>query len=233
MFLGYDFMINNPEPKWLWILVWAGIGLGVLILSAYGFGYAGSFIYELADHPEKKYRIPGMIFGGIGFIVRPFPVMMYGGNKKWIMLLTVALPFFIIGVLGMLFGLLFPAVLNETFGLPEKYNLLVVICGGLSLFHALLALCLPKCPECKCVMSEIDYDEVDSKYVGYGRRREEYAGRASVNGSGVDVYHDVWDNYVGEETTYVKVYTCKNCGAEKHGMKFSAFHADKNDEKVG
>ncbi len=232
LYLGHNFMLAHAAIKWQYILVWVGVGLGIAVLCLYGFGILGNFLSELNDHPQLYVRIIGIIFGGIGFIVRPYPAMIYGGNKKKILHFTTTIPFAVIGVAIILLSLLYPVYLNYIPTFDAGYKTVATVFGAVCLVHALLILLLPKCPKCKCLMTEIDYLPMSEQQINYGRRREEYAGRASISGTGVDVYRDVWDTYTGDQTTYAKVYTCKNCGEDKYGMKFSAFHADSHDEKV-
>lgn len=213
-----------------WILTFVII----VILYLYMYGILGAWLNELSSSPKKFIKIIGNVLGYIGIILRPFPIIAYGSNKKSTLLLTAGLPLLIIGITSIILGVAFPEVCN-LIPLPDgaksgTWELLFIIIGILALVNTLFVLSVKKCPNCKCVMCEIDFKLTGSKTESYSRDFSEQIGYISDgNGHSADVYQNYSVGYEGNRVTHTKTYTCHNCGTQVNGKSFSVLQADNDD----
>lgn len=180
-----------------------------IILYLFLFGVVGFWLLSLdilgAINPILLFF--SKIIGYVGFFIRPFPILLYGGNKKWVLNVLV-----IFGVIpGFQIG-------DKQFG---KVNAILTI--FISLIYILFVLGIKKCPKCKCVMSEIDFDSVDISKTKYYRNEEEKVAQVKdSDGNKIDVCRNVTYEYDGIQNKFAKSCTCKRCGIVKYGLKFNA-----------
>lgn len=199
---AYDAMLSGNKS---WLINWVFTGLIVLVLNIYSYGILGLWMMEFDFFAVNRLLvIIGKITGYIGFVLRPFVLLAYGSNKKWILILTTAVPWIIGGVILI--------ILNPFggFGLPI---------GIVSIASSLFVFGIKKCKNCKCVMCRIDLDEVKRDDSEYQVKHIDQVGYIEDVGN---LYAKYTTNEKGYKIRYAKSYTCDNCGNVKYGIKFNA-----------
>lgn len=218
------------------LAAFAGV-VGVIIdviLYLFLFGIVGAwmlgFLVMGVVNPVVKFFAG--LFGGIGFFIRPYAIMLYGSHKKWILNVFVAIPTFIIAVLCFVAAALLPAFVaaqmpeaaENTNKVVGMWSTMIFVCVGIvSLIYGVLVLLIKKCPECKCVMSKIELEtdvNVSKKTKYYTKGQENVGTLSDGRGNSVDVYANVTYEHDGYDDCEVKTYTCDNCGNTEYGMKF-------------
>lgn len=159
----------------------------------------------------------GKIFGYIGFILRPYPILIYGANKKWGLNVFLIVPILLICLLC-IFALI-GIIPDLNFGNEGAIKIIII-----SLIFVLFTFFgVKKCPDCKCVMSDIDFESIEFGKTKYYQKENENIGYLKdSNGDKVDVYCNVEYERDGMQNKFAKIYTCKKCGAVKYGIKFNA-----------
>lgn len=207
----------------------------IAILLLYEYGILGMWLAEFGDYGTGGSRSPalrgiGKVFGTIGFFLRPFPIIVYGANKKKYLYFTVVIPLLIFGIVCVLFGMRASNILF--FQTRETFSSYLYFLAATAWANALLVLTIKKCPNCKCVMSEIDYDYLSIQQEQYTRDHSEELGSVKLeNGESATVYGTYRQQYTGNHLTYAKTYTCLNCGTRKQGAKFSVSERDVRDNR--
>ena len=69
-----------------------------LVLYLYLYGILGAWLDELSYSISSVTSKIGSVFGIIGMFLRPFPILAYGNNKKYILVLTTTLPMIALGI---------------------------------------------------------------------------------------------------------------------------------------
>lgn len=189
--------------RWLdWII----IVLLLLIAVASPFYFYGWLHHSLALYGEGVdwwVRIPGKIFGGVGYVFQPIVLLAYGPNKKWLYFFTVGIPSLLGGIVFLL-NYLNILPFDATFSLSEMpislhaYSLPIAIAFFLNGF---LALCTKRCKHCGCMMTNIEHTIEDIKFTEY-EHSGDYTG-------------------MGDKITVGKFYVCEHCHSVKKGVGFS------------
>lgn len=200
-------------PNWILTVVL------VLLIYLFVYGVLGSWLSDMALAKNKLVRIVGNIFGFIGLILRPYVLKAFGANKKWLFLLLTGLPILIIGILGLVEFttgsiLSFVELPKKAHGTMSRYGLCIMI---LAIVHCLFVLTVKKCPNCKCIMTEIDTDERGYQSEIYTRDFSERIGL--VDGTDVNLIYQ--REFEGDRETISKIYRCRNCGCERVGKGVS------------
>lgn len=216
---------------------WAITVIISLLLLSYSYGFLGVWLIEFgagasgaggARNPVK--RVLGSVFGSIGFILRPFPIMAYGANKKKYLYYTAIIPLVLFGIVSLFIGIFSPNLIEFSREYVGNWSTIYYLTTAVAFLNALLVLSIKKCPKCKCVMSDIDYETVSFNKENYTRERSRQVGTVSYgNGQSADVYEHYNAQYEGYRSTYAKTYTCLNCGTQKQGRKFAVSERDIND----
>lgn len=194
----------------------------LIILYLFLFGKLGWWLLDFdvlgAINPFLLYF--GKICGYIGFFIRPFPILLYGANKKWILNVFIVIPIAIIILLSIL--IVFDIL--PSFNMDNAYYKVDAIkTAVISIVYALFMLGIKKCPACKCVMSEIDFDSVEFNKTKYYQSASENIGYIKdADGNTADVYRNVIYEHDGVQNKFATAYTCKKCGTVKYGIKFNA-----------
>lgn len=199
------------------------VGIILLILFLFLFGVLGWWLLEFdilgAINPLLLFF--GKICGYVGFFIRPFPILLYGANKKWILNVCILIPMAIVCLLCALIS--FNILPSFNVGYINFNKICALKTAIVSIIFSLFVLGIKKCPACKCIMSKIEFDSVDfSKTKYYTSRSENIGYMRDTNGNTVDVYQNVINEHNGMRNKFAKTYTCKNCGSVKYGIKFNA-----------
>ena len=167
----------------------------------YAYGWIHKTMYLLCGHVDWYIRIPGKIIGGIGYVIPPWVLMVWGHNKKWLYFYLVGIPSILIGGV---FLLNYFNVININWEIAmwnlnfKQYSLPIAIPF---LMNGLFALCTKRCRHCGAMMTEIVH-ELD------GKSHDKYASY-----DGVD--------FCGDNLAIGKYYVCTNCYYVKKGIGFS------------
>lgn len=202
--VSYSFYFNGTETfKWLaWVVIVLSTLLAVVI-PFYAYGWLHWSFIAFTAHANVMYRIFGKIVGGIGYVLRPLVLLIYGANKKWIYALAIAIPSVICGTVFLLnildvFHFDYLIKLNEATVSLRKMSLpIVVVCY----LNAFLALLTRRCKVCGCMMTVIESTLSD-------RQLEDHGG-----------YYDSRD--MSEHYNVGKYYVCDHCGNIQKGIGFS------------
>lgn len=182
--------------------------LFIIIFYLFMFGVLGHWYMSLdilgVINPFLKFF--GTVCGYIGFFLRPYALMVYGSNKKWILNLFA----FVVLLIAVSLTLIFLFV-----------NFLTLAVTIIFVLFTLFG--VKKCPNCKCVMHLIDFGNVDlSKTKYYTTRNEKIGYVKDESGNNMNVYANVAYEHSGMDNTFAKTFTCGKCGTEKYGIKFKA-----------
>lgn len=235
-FWAYEYSIteadnNNVLPNWI-ITVLVSV-----LLFLYNYGLFGFWFMDFgantnqgggARNPIK--RIFGLIFGTIGFVLRPYPIMIYGANKKKYLYFTAVIPLAVIGAALIFIGLFAPNLIQFYQEMQGDWSTFYYISAAVAFVNALLVLSIKKCPKCNCVMTDIDYDTLGYQQEDYTREMSRQVGSISYgDGTSASVYQHYDEQFEGYRETYAKTYTCLNCGTKKQGKKKSVSLRASND----
>lgn len=203
--LGYIFYSRAPlgdGGRWVEIILMVVLYILAAVFLFYAYGWMHRSFIAYSEHLNTFVRIFGKIAGGIGYIFRPFVLMAYGANKKWLFTLTVGVPCLVLGtvfLLNYLDILAFDAVLdfgNVTMTLKEFTLPLTIVCY----LNAALSLFTKRCNKCGCMMTEIEAAIMGEQWKNSGG----YFDRSMPSSSLV----------IG------KFYICDNCNNVKKGVGF-------------
>lgn len=203
------------------VINWIVSALLVLIIFLYTYGWLGFWQVEMMESRNIIVRIFGKICGYIGFVLRPYPLLAFGPNKKKIFVFFVSLPIAVFGGVFIVLGATKAQILPVPANWKEGWSIFYFILGGVSLFNALQGLLTKKCPNCGCLMSKIDYDFLDYSSEKYSREYSQNVGYVTDGkGNSVDVYQNYSVEHSGSVSKQAKTFTCPRCGTQKQGRAF-------------
>ncbi len=234
MFWAYAEQINggkNIVPNWIVTV------LICLILFLFSYGWLGLWQMDLMEARNVVIRVIGKVCAYIGFIFRPYPLLVFGPNKKKYFVMFVSLPLAIVGIVFIILGVLGVKINLLNFS-PEKTagspSVLFYILGAVSLINALLGLLTKKCPHCGCLMGKIESDYLDISTEYYNKEYSKNVGYITDGkGNNVDVYQKYDVQHKGSKTTYAKTFTCMRCGTKRQGRAYSVHEMDLDDPRNG
>lgn len=189
--------------RWLdWIII------VLLLLIALGspFYFYGWLHRSLALYGESVdwwQRIPGKIFGGVGYLFQPIVLLSYGPNKKWIYFYAVGIPCLLGGAVFLL-NFLDILSFNASFSFSgmevglHAYSLPIAIALFL---NGLLALFTKRCKHCGCMMTKIVHSVENIEFTEF-----EHSGDYTRH---------------GDKITVGKFYLCEHCKSVKRGIGFA------------
>lgn len=205
---------GSPDAVLAWILFPL---LSVLILL-YSYGWLGMWLSEMEWERNALFRIIGKIFGGLGFLLHPFPLMAFGANKKFLFNLLVALPLAVIGIVLIIFGMVGVNIFTLPVELSGNWSAFYYVLGIFALLNALFAFLAKKCPQCGCLMSKIGYDTLSYESEFYTQQYSRKVGSITDqygNSADVNELYDIARE--GHANKVAKTFTCKRCGTKKQG----------------
>lgn len=186
----------------------------IFILYLYLYGILGFWISDLIFSVNRVISKIGDILGIIGFVIRPFPILAYGNNKKSILLLSTTIPMTVLGVLFILSACVF-----HIFDLQYISQIYI---GVLCLVNALFILNIKKCKKCGRIITNIDTSIESTEKIEYYTKQSRKIGKITDkygNSADVDMYY--YKAHDGSHDVNVKTFTCDNCGTIRYGIKFS------------
>ena len=197
-----SFYLITQQGRWdFWILV---VIFYTIAISApfYFYGWLHKTLWLFKGSEDWWARWMGRIFGGIGYVLQPIVLLLYGHNKKWLYFILVGIPSLIVGgaaLLDYLNIMAFPLFQTSTDDVTfHMISLQVAIAFFL---NTLLAICTKRCPECGAMMTRIEHSLDGKSYTKYAR------------------YDDV--DFYGDNLEIGKYYVCTNCYHVKKGIGFS------------
>lgn len=204
-------LATDPSTLTLCCVIPALIGI-ILLLFNYAFLGEWQLHFDLGVYDSRNpiKRVFSSVCGFIGSLIRPFPIKIYGANKKKYLLFAVVLPLAVIGVGCIVAG-----------GITG-YMAFFLYSGIIAVVHALFVLSIKKCPKCGCVMSgKIDYETLSSHAENYTKERSREVGSIDLGEAGSATVYEHYDvEYQGQRVFYAKIFSCLNCGATRQGRKF-------------
>ncbi len=199
------------------VVTWIIFTLLSIIVLLYCYGWLGHWLADMERERRSKFvRIIGKVLGGIGYLLFPYPLMVYGPNKKSIFMLVFALPLVVFGIVAIILGAIGTQILQTPSNWSGDWSGYYIIVGVLALLNALFAFLTKKCPKCGCLMSKISYETLSFDSEIYTRQYSREIGSVSYgNGESATVYGLYDAEHEGYVKTSAKTFTCKNCGTIK------------------
>lgn len=223
LFLAQNFSITRPDEATLaWILFPL---LGFIVLM-YSYGVLGLWLFEFEAARNVIVRWAGKILAIVGFFLRPFPIKVFGANKKYLFNLFIVLPLVILGIVCIVLG----ATGTSIFSTDGDWTTFYYVLGSFAIFNALLALRLKKCPNCGCLMTEIDYATLSYSKEVYTKQYSRNVGYISDGKGNTADVHEIYNvNHEGHANKVAKTFTCKNCGAKRQGRGHTVHEMSTDD----
>lgn len=183
------------------------------ILYLYLYGILGGWLDDLFFSTSSIISKIGDILGMIGFIIKPFPIIAYGNNKKYILNIFTALPMSILGTIFILSAAVFPIF---EMSLISHY-----FAAALCFISALLILKIKKCKNCGRVLTEIDSEKTSTEKIKYYTKHSQKVGYVSDgNGNSSDINMYYLREHDGNHNVNVKTFSCNHCGTKRYGFQY-------------
>lgn len=204
---AFGYILYSRAPigdggRWLEIILMVLLYILAAVFMFYSYGWMHWSFIAYTEHVNGFVRVFGKIAGGIGYVFRPFVLMVYGANKKWLYAIFVGVTCLVGGtvfLLDYLNVLVFDATLDfgsVTMKLSEFSLPITIVCY----LNAFLALTAKRCKKCGCMMTDIE---------------------AAIMGEAWNNSGNYIDSSLPSSSLVVgKFYVCDNCGSVKKGIGF-------------